>query len=406
MGYWKEKQLRDEERGWSDAPDKYVCDRHLDDDYLRELVASAPDESHCDYCDRVEDEPFAIHLQVLVEEVAGVIAAYWEDAVEFVPWDGGEGGWQWSASDIRDVLDDEFSWYFEDGTDLAGDLFECFLDREIASRSLMVSTTEQKLRFGWRQFVQLVTHETRYLFQTPKDTSDHYSYDEEVPPWEMLDRVGDAVRTSGLVKQLDAGSTWYRGRPHTASEVVSNGRELGTAPVDRAYLSNRMSPAGIPMFYGAREEQTARLETQQPKYGLTTGRFTATQILKVVDFTAIPELPSFFDLSKRQRREVLRFMQQFVEEMGKPVARDGHEHVDYVPTQIVTEYFRRQFGPDRIDGLLYPSVQDPGGVACVLFVENAQCGDLAEDGTTDPKIVLAFDKATLKTYGEMPDPSS
>ena len=29
--------------------------------------------------------------------------------------------------------------------------------------------------------------------------------------------------------------------------------------------------------------------------------------------------------------------------MVKPIARGGREHVDYVPTQIATEYFRRVY---------------------------------------------------------------
>ena len=91
-------------------------------------------------------------------------------------------------------------------------------------------------------------------------------------------------------------------------------------------------------------------------------------------------------------------MQQFVQEMGKPIAHDGHEHIDYVPTQIITEYFRRQFGPEHIDGLLYPSVQDPGGVACVLFVGHAHCGDLLQDGSVGDRTLLALDTTTLKTY--------
>jgi hypothetical protein len=57
--------------------------------------------------------------------------------------------------------------------------------------------------------------------------------------------------------------------------------------------------------------------------------------------------------------------------------KDGREHIDYVPTQVVTEYFRHVFKDgdgQPVKGILYPSARQDGGVCCVLFFEADQCG--------------------------------
>ena len=56
---------------------------------------------------------------------------------------------------------------------------------------------------------------------------------------------------------------------------------------------------------------------------------------------------------------------------------DGREHIEYVPTQIVTEYFRRIFRVEgrRLDGIIYESSRVVGRNAFVLFCENSQCID-------------------------------
>jgi hypothetical protein len=76
-----------------------------------------------------------------------------------------------------------------------------------------------------------------------------------------------------------------------------------------------------------------------------------------------------------------------------PVTKDGREHIDYVPTQIVTEYIRHlyshpEYGVAR--GVLYSSVRGVGG-CCVLFFDNDQCGNI-EKGWIEAKEQYSEDK--------------
>jgi hypothetical protein len=66
-----------------------------------------------------------------------------------------------------------------------------------------------------------------------------------------------------------------------------------------------------------------------------------------------------------------------------------------IPTQIVTEYFRRVFqqaDKTRLDGLIYRSSRYPGGKAFVLFCENAQCVDPGEEKAPWEKALLRLDQ--------------
>ena len=60
----------------------------------------------------------------------------------------------------------------------------------------------------------------------------------------------------------------------------------------------------------------------------------------------------------------------FRDEISKTVAQDGSEHFEYVPTQVVSEYFAQAFtfgAGKRIDGLVYPSAVEDGGKNLVVF---------------------------------------
>jgi hypothetical protein len=89
-----------------------------------------------------------------------------------------------------------------------------------------------------------------------------------------------------------------------------------------------------------------------------------------LNLTKLPDLPSIFDDNRRNEREGLIFLEHFIEEISKPVTKDGSEHIEYVPSQVVSEYFALVFQPAKgknLDGILYPSSVHSGGRNLVLF---------------------------------------
>ena len=149
------------------------------------------------------------------------------------------------------------------------------------------------------------------------------------------------------------------------------------------------------MFYAAFDSETAIRETFQPDRDgagekvVSVAQFKVNRPLRVLDLTNLPLPPSFF--GDFEMHHGIGFLWDFERDFTKPVARDGLEHIEYLPTQIVTEYFRHNFREEidaLLDGIVYKSSQKGGGVACALFFDGTDCGtttnarfQLLESGT-------------------------
>jgi RES domain-containing protein len=137
------------------------------------------------------------------------------------------------------------------------------------------------------------------------------------------------------------------------------------------------------MFCGAADAETALRGIGWPHNGssATTIAFETARDMLLLKLLELPASPSYFDVKQLARWNNLKFLRRFTEDLSAPVEKDGREHIDYVPTQIVTEFFRRVFRTKTgtgLDAILYPSSVGDGWV--VLFVTNEQCCD---DGSDD-----------------------
>jgi len=78
---------------------------------------------------------------------------------------------------------------------------------------------------------------------------------------------------------------------------------------------------------------------------------------------------------------MIYFLYDFVNEISKPVQKDGTEHLDYIPSQVVCQYFAKVFRTEKempVDGLAYPSAILPGGINIVLFPSRQQQASFAD----------------------------
>ena len=136
-----------------------------------------------------------------------------------------------------------------------------------------------------------------------------------------------------------------------------------------------MSPAGIPLFYAAESATTAAAEvsTKENYKFCHIGTFETSREVMLIDFTAELLMPSIYDEDKAHKREAILFLRRFVKDMSLPV--NGEENIDYLPTQIVTEYIRYLFkiNGKNVDGVRYPSAQHEGGICYALFVDSEHC---------------------------------
>ena len=155
------------------------------------------------------------------------------------------------------------------------------------------------------------------------------------------------------------------------------------------------------MFYGAFEMTTAQVEASvsmplNPKWTLTGAAWRCAKPLRVLDLSDLPPVPSIFAAS-REQRGALQFLWEFVKSITAPVVHDGREHIDYVPTQILTEYFRERVkcsDGSALNGIVYPTARRRDGRSVVVFASQK---DLDPDGMCgDEEPLLNLDPSSVR----------
>lgn len=378
-------------RGFEDL-DGDVCSSCLDDEALVAWIEEEGQDGTCAYCGRVRR---VVPGNDLMQQLADGLSHEWGDADdEAIPYDGREGGYQAPLEDLEDIFI-QAGWPFS-SDELAQDVIALFADVPRVSRFVWSLSPSEMLISGWQRFVEFTRHETRYLFLAAPRAQRANNWD-EIPPAEMLDELGDVILDSNCIKPVAPGTRITRARPHKKRDALETHNDLGPPPAHRARYSNRMSPAGIPMFYGAMERETAQAELlaahRDTPEAITTGDFETLRPLNLVDLVDLPAVPSLFDAGRRHLRGPIAFLHDFAEAIAQPISVDSEERIEYVPTQIVTEYIRHVL-PARlgepIHGILYRSAQAEGGVNVVLFVGQENCTTLPEVSDDDAPHLLGL----------------
>ncbi|MEU9147290.1 HEPN-associated N-terminal domain-containing protein [Streptomyces sp. NPDC048349] len=391
MGAAKRQMELEFDRGWSSSGE-HVCARCLNEPALQRVISdSAQDDEQCSFCGHSP----AAELDVLTGAfVKGLRTEYANADDEGVPYVSAEGGYQVAAT-----------W---DTWDLVGEYYDAFANERVfeavrgsIGEQMWTEVGWQLLRYNeqlsssWQSFCEQIQHKTRYVFWLRRDDADQ---EEErwgdIPAGRILDQIGRHILDFDLVRELPAGTALWRAREVRDSEVSAasgwGAADLGTAPRQFARTSNRMSPAGIPMFYGSFDQDTAVQEvTRGERRRLAAGAFQLSRSCMVVDFTRLPDIPSMFDLEHGHQRRTLLFLHQFIEQMAKPV-RDGYDQIDYVPTQVVAEFLLKVFNPDNpAQGLLYTSSLN--GQPCAVFdLDSSRCVEQEAGWDARPKPCLGL----------------
>ncbi len=378
MGYWKNRMIEQQEQGWDFLDeDVHVCAECFDDEAIKQFIESNAEEKECFYCQASSEKAIAASMNEVLTIIGSAVKSEYTDPANELPREDGDWVFGGSIMYIDEVLE-QLGWPTQND-EVAEAIREAFRGQSYVKRHFFSLSETEQLRFGWSDFVDAVKHRTRYLFTLPAKDDTELNHD-EIPPHKMLDEIGAVIRNVGLVQEMKAGTKWFRVRIHNPAESFSTTSELGTVQREKAIYPNRMSPAGIPMFYGAADEPTAIAETYTPKKGqkavATVATFETARDILVLDLTSPPPIPSPYDEDSRHLRHVIAFLKDFISELTHAIEKDGREHIEYVPTQIVTEYFRHVFRTPTaksVKGILYRSSKNGNGVCCVLFFENENC---------------------------------
>lgn len=388
-------------KGYSMVGDKYVCGKCFNDYAIQAFIEEKAAKQKCDYCGkRSKSRLIAAPIDDVVEFIASGIKTEWGNpGDEGVGWDSSEGGWVSApVYNAHELIDEvlEFSNWTEE---LYDEICKALSEQEWCKVDPHGLRPHERLYYDWERFSEQIKHEVRYLFFRVRKT-EQFDIEGRELPFEILYVLGKFVKELGLIKTLPAGTDIYRTRVHRKADKFTSIAQLGPPNPKDAKYSNRMSPAGIPMFYGSQNRKTAIAEilprNNKTKSYVTVVKFTTIRPFKILDITNLPDVPSLFDSHRRHQRTPIKFLKSFLEYLSKPIKNDGREHYDYAPTQVVTEYFRHIFHDEedeRIKGIAYPSSVS-SGKSYVLFFQQDNC--MQDNASTDDKIWLSMKSSSIK----------
>lgn len=358
---------------------QHVCSKHFGDKHLKSFVKATGTRTLCDVCHKML-------ICVGVKEIAQRIEQdlsreYDEPWAAGMPYDKEErefiGGGQYETNELveREAAIEPY--------DVVEAICQEIENTELVSLDWQMRDSEY-MRYGWQEFQQMVMHRMRFVFFSEKNhrliSEDEMDF---LHPQNVLQEVGKLIKNLNIVASFEPGDLrLFRARQHKPNEKANTAAALGAPPVGVAQ-ANRMSPAGISMFYGAFDSATCLAEVTNYDWrasSVSYGEFTNRVPLKLIDFLKPFKAPSLFnpdynDRAKRLRESVV-FLQDFLSDLQQPIStKKDAPHIEYVPTQIVCEYLRYMYEGGQVDGLIYGSVKNRGGRCVVLFVDNTEAVD-------------------------------
>ena len=352
--------------------EKFVCFNCFEDPGLVDFVEKNAVAKECSYCPSKGKAPIAAPIDDVSRHFTECLFREYDLSVNQLGWVGSEGGWigkSWYADELAlDVIELEFPQ--ENSDQLLPDLFGEYFDQDWCEENAYGLNDQDRARYSWDHFCKVVMHERRFFFL--RDEGDPHEFDVD-DPGEVLKTIFEYAQYMNLFKELPSGSNLLRARREGRKPQWELPEDLGPPPVDKANQSNRMSPAGIPMFYGCDDEETALMETASGPGYFAIGQFQTLRQATLLDLTDIPPIPGLFkavsDSTEITPRRALKFLHHVTGEVSRSIERGDRVHVDYVPTQVVTEFIRDQltWGDSRVDGIKYSSSVHPGHVSYVLF---------------------------------------
>lgn len=352
---------------------RYVCSSCFSDPAIKEYIEENAVCSECSFCEEAHEHVVSIPIDDLIKYMRICISREYDNAADWLPYESSEGGYQGETIDADDLIVHELE--IDLPADKDGALFQCLLDgfsdQLWCKHDPFGLSSMEVAKFSWERFSHIVKNERRYFFGS-EELED--SSTDILSPGELLDRILDYASQVGLVKHFKEGLVLYRARAHAKDgKSWSNAKDLGPPPQEKALQSNRMSPAGIPMFYGSESSDTAVFETATKPGEFSVGVFRTTRPIKLLDLSSVKTLPSVFEMDSYETaispRSAIRFLMHVSRQISKRITKDSKSHIEYVPTQVVTEFIRSQ-SKFPIDGIKYESAVHSGNCSFVLFAGN------------------------------------
>ncbi len=357
-----------------------VCHSCVNEDHLSDLILEY-DVGACDFCGRRDLEAMPLNdLGPIIRERITEFYSLAEEAA--VVFSSADGGYMAPTEDTDEVIFESHPIDLpnDDEGNLRRALVQAVGDDLWINRDFGDGHFAEGELFRWSTFVRTVKYQRRFFFHSLKQGGLLDFFDDSFAA--LLKELAELCDDADLVDGVRPGLTLYRSRPRKAREEFTNASELGPPPAALTRQPNRMNPPGIPMFYGAESRELAIAEAHEAR--LSVARFIVEKPLVLLDLATELRRPDFYCDVSRHEVNALDFLSQFAKLIGAAVTRDEGAHIEYVPTQVFTEYLRDYpfFDGHPLVGVRYRSATGIAGTNVVLF---ATQNDVI-DGRVDPDV--------------------
>ena len=369
--------------------ESYVCSSHFDEPEIRRFIDSHGKPGTCSYCGM---KTTVLDFSVFMAKVREVAERYFttvnnadlplassfydrDDADDSIPGYIRKGAFvyrnEFQPMEIGELLDELELHTDNERLDTA--IEDCFTaGDDWVWQEPLSATTEENDTYQWRRFCDTIKHKRR--FSIDDDESLEMGQECAFPMSSVIDCIFATIAQTECLTMLKVGDILFRSRQFEPKEAISF-RDL-TSPPAKCANQNRMSPAGISMFYGSLDSGTSIAEIGEVGTSVYVGRFSVKKDLHVIDLTKLPRLSYWVTADIGD----IAFLRSFAKEVSKPIERDEQIHIEYLPTQAFTEYVRFRFreGGQPVDGIIYNSSVNQGGKNVVLFCNQEDSSEYLE----------------------------
>ena len=220
-----------------------VCSSCFEDEDLRAWIRAANEPRGCDACGGY-DSP-TCKLEDLCQHIQSCLQNYWGFAVEQLPYESAEGGYQGDTWTTYELLVEEVGLSLPRDTE--NRLFYALLgqltDETWCENDWLTLDEDVALRTSWERFCETIKHKRRFFFHAD-GTDDRDSY----TPASLLNVIARICQNIGLIRELTPTTKLWRSRPDIRRGSRVTAADFGPPPVEFALQSNRMNPPGIGRF--------------------------------------------------------------------------------------------------------------------------------------------------------------
>jgi len=392
MGRVKGKYLEDLDSGYTSGHGLNVCEQHFNDKDIVDFIKdNGSSDLVCSFCgnDNVEDQ-FKIYKIIcwddLMERISTSIKYFYDDPANGLSYESAEGGYFGKTYDTVELLEDIIGLDadYEIVQEIANSITQdCWTEGEFYGETYL-----EYLNHTWETFSNLVKYKVRFFFKEVEIKSNFNDFSHK--PFDILNDIGKFILKFNLVFTIHDPSiiqnkdlSIYRARQHCENEVVLNCKGIGSPPQEFA-AANRFSSEGISIFYGASDEGIAIKEILNPKMAqeiVSVGEFYTAKRINLIDLRDVPQI-GLFNVENIELIEPSRFLRSFVNDISKRLDKHSNERIEYIPSQVVMEYFRYVLASSlnvTVHGIIYRSSHDDSKDCYAIFADSSLCSDMGDE---------------------------